>query len=136
MINSQPTQTKMTQAVIRKSRGAECFKRLKRASRPNQNWKRKNRRNPRKQSKSSITKNLHFKLLDQCCHLITSPFRQNILTFHNTNEVINKSATKQVLVGHKRGINHPTVKQEFLTSLYLKSIRSRRINNKSTIHPV
>ena len=133
MINSQPTQTKMTQAVIRKSRGVECFKRLKKASRPNKNWKRKNHRNPRKQSKSSITKNLHFKLLDQCCHLITSPFRQNILTFHNTNEVINKSATKQVLVGHRKGINHLTVKQEYPTSLFLKSIKNRKINNKSII---
>ena len=133
MISSQPTQMKMTQAVIRKSRSVECFKRrIKKASRPNPNWKLKNHRKPRKQSKSFITKNLPSKLLDQC-NLIINPFRQIILMFHNTNVIINKSATRQVSVGLKKGINPRIVKQEFPISLFLKSIRSRKIYHKSTI---
>ena len=137
MINSQPTQMKMTQAVSRKLRSVECFKRrIKKASCLNLNWKRKNHRNLRRQSKNFFTRNLPSKLLDQCCHLNTNPFRRIILTFHNTNVVINKSATSQVSVGLKKGINPPIVKQEFPTSLFLKSIRNRKIYHRSTIFRV
>ena len=48
MINSQQTQMKMTQAVSRKLRSVEYFKkRIKKASCLNLNWKRKNHRNLR-----------------------------------------------------------------------------------------
>ena len=137
MINSQPTQMKMTQAVSWKLRSVEYSKRrIKRASCLNLNWNRKNHRNLRRQSKNFFTRNLPSKLLDQCCHLITNPFRRIILTFRNTNVVINKSATSQVSVGLKKGINPPIVKQEFPTSLFLKSIRNRKIYHRSTIFPV